>query len=265
MFSVFQSYYSTIFLASESSSAIPWIGFIVLVLLIYVALVTKEFVSRRQKHMFLSSAFNQWPYNLTNAGFLLALLGLYNPIFYTADCAMECGGMSKEMALYQVAILNAPSLFGRTISNFASGKLDQFNITIIAYAACAVLLFCWTAATSNAASMVWIAFFGFFSGAAFSLYSPTVAQGLPLLLVLLFDVSGIVLTYMGECSVCPNASDIGTYVGQSLAIRSFGALALIRNYGYLEASMFSAAMVTAGLICQIIARLLLEKRLWAVV
>lgn len=72
--------------------------------------------------------------------------------------------------------------------------------------------------------------------------------------------------------VCPNPSDIGTYVGQGLAVCSFGALAgtpingaLIRNYGYLEASMFSGAMITAGLICQVIARLLLERKLLAVV
>ncbi|GLI81490.1 hypothetical protein PoHVEF18_009871 [Penicillium ochrochloron] len=154
------------------------IGFIMLALLIYAALVTKEFAPRRQKNMFLISAFKQWPYNLTNAGFLLALLGLYAPIFYIADYAIERGGMSSQMALYQVAILNAPSFFGRTIPNLAGDKLGRFNITIFTYAACAILLFCWTAATSSAAIMVWIAFFGFFSGAAFSLYSPTVAQGL---------------------------------------------------------------------------------------
>jgi MFS family permease len=154
------------------------IGFIMLALLIYAALVTKEFAPRRQKNMFLSSAFKKWPYNLTNAGFLLALLGLYAPIFYIADYAVERGGMSKQMALYQVAILNAPSFFGRTIPNFAGDKLGRFNITIFTYTACAILLFCWTAATSSAAIMVWIAFFGFFSGAVFSLYSPTVAQGL---------------------------------------------------------------------------------------
>ncbi|KAL3463633.1 putative monocarboxylate transporter [Aspergillus heterothallicus] len=223
------------------------IGFIMLVLLIYACLVTREFSPRRQKDTFLPSAFKSWPYNLTNAGFLLALLGLYTPMFYIADYALE-HGMSSQMALYQVAIFNAPSFFGRTIPNFVGDKIGRFNMTILTYASCAVLLFCWTAATSNAAIMVWIAFFGFFSGAAFSLYSPTVAQ------------------------VCPNTSDIGTYIGQGLAICSFGALggtpingALIRNYGYLEASMFSAAMVTAGLICQIIARFLLERRLSAVV
>ncbi|KAJ5194772.1 monocarboxylate transporter [Penicillium cinerascens] len=177
------------------------IGFIMLVLIIYAAF--------------------QWPYILTNAGFLLALLGHYAPIFYIPDYALE-RRMSSQLALYQVAILNAPSFFGRLIPNFAGDKLGRFNITIFTYAACAILLFCWTAAISNAAIMVWIAFFGFLSGGAFSLYSPSVAQ------------------------VCPNPSDIST------------------NYGYLEASMFSGAAFMAGLIYQIIARLLLEKRPWAV-
>lgn len=152
------------------------IGFIMLALLIYAALVTKELAPRRQKDMFLLSAFKQWPYILTNAGFLLALLGLYAPIFYISDYALE-RGMSSQLALYQVAILNAPSFFGRLIPNFAGDKLGRFNITVFTYAACAILLFCWTAAVSNAAIMFWIAFFGFSSGAAFSLYSPTVAQG----------------------------------------------------------------------------------------
>ncbi|KAL2842425.1 putative monocarboxylate transporter, partial [Aspergillus pseudoustus] len=149
------------------------IGFIMLVLLVYAAVVTREFSPRRQKNMFLPRAFRSWPYNLTNVGFLLALLGLYTPMFYISDYALE-HGMSSQMALYQVAIFNAPSFFGRIIPNFTGDKVGRFNITILTYAACAILLFCWTAASSNAAIMVWISVFGFFSGAAFSLYSPTV-------------------------------------------------------------------------------------------
>ena len=99
--------------------------------------------------------------------------------------------MGKEMALYQVAILNGPSSFGRTIPNFAGDKLGRFNIIIVTDTPCAVLLFCWMAATCSAVIMGWITFFRFFSGAAFSLYSPSVAQGQPLLLVLLFDISGM--------------------------------------------------------------------------
>ena len=152
------------------------IGFIMLFLIGYASLVTKEFAPRRKKDIFLLSAFKQWSYVLTNAGFFFALFGLYTPIFYISDYAAD-HGMSSQMALYQVAILNAPSFFGRTIPNFAGDKLGRFNITIFTYIGCVVLLFCWTAAKTNAAIMVWIAFFGFFSGAAFSLYSPTVAQG----------------------------------------------------------------------------------------
>lgn len=152
------------------------IGFIMLALIVYAAVATKEFTPRRQKNMFLPGAFKQWPYIWTNAGFLIALLGLYAPIFYIADYALE-RGMSTQLALYMVAVLNGPSFFGRLIPNFAGDKLGRFNITIFTYAACAILLFCWTAATTSAAIIVWIVFFGFFSGAAFSLYSPTVAQG----------------------------------------------------------------------------------------
>ena len=98
--------------------------------------------------------------------FLLALLGLYAPIFYIADYALE-HGMITQPALYMVAVLNGPSFLWRLIPNFAGDKLGRFNITIFTYAGCAILLFCWTAATTRAAIIVWIVFFGFFSGAAF--------------------------------------------------------------------------------------------------
>ncbi|OKL55696.1 hypothetical protein UA08_08994 [Talaromyces atroroseus] len=75
----------------------------------------------------------------------------------------------------------------------------------------------------------------------------------------------------GWAVLCPNPSDIGTYVGQGLAVCSFGALAgtpingaLIRQYGYLPASMFSGAALIVGMICHISARLLLDKRLFVV-
>lgn len=167
------------------------IGFIMLALIIYASIVTKEFSPRRQNNLLLLSAFKQWPYNFTNLGFFLALLGLYTPIFYISDYARQ-HGMSNQMALYQVAILNAPSFFGRIIPNFTGDKVGRFNITIFTYIACAVLLYCWTAATSSAAIMVWVAFYGFFSGAVFSLYSPTVAQGnifLSILSLLTYKIS----------------------------------------------------------------------------
>ncbi|KAK2764911.1 hypothetical protein FQN54_008608 [Arachnomyces sp. PD_36] len=227
--------------------AVRTVGFLMLVLVIVASLTTKEFAPRRQKQLFIPKAFTRWPYIFANAGFLIGLLGLYGPIFYISSYCLS-RGMDTELALYQVAILNAGSFFGRIIPNFLGDKIGCYNMNIISFIACSILCFCWTAATSTAGIAVWIIFFGFFSGAIFSLYSPTIAQG------------------------CPNPSEIGTYIGQGLAVCSLGGLAgtpingaLIRNYGYLSCSMFSGATLVVGAVCMLTARLILDKRLTAIV
>lgn len=164
--------------------AVRVVGFIMLALLVYASITTKEFAPRRQKDLFLPKAFTKWAYIFANAGFLIGLMGLYGPIFYISSYS-SARGMDSQLALYQVAILNAPSFFGRIIPNFMGDKFGRFNMAIIAYLACAVLCYCWTAAESTAGITVWVIFFGFFSGAIFSLYSPTIAQGLSSPLVIL--------------------------------------------------------------------------------
>ena len=72
--------------------------------------------------------------------------------------------------------------------------------------------------------------------------------------------------------VCPNSSDIGTYIGQGLVVCSFRVLAetpinraLIRTYGYLSASRLSAATLLVGTLFIMAAGLSLDKRLVAIV
>ena len=163
--------------------AVRVVGFIMLAFIIYASIVTKEFAPRRQKDLFLPRAFTTSAYIFANAGFLIGLMGLYGPIFYISSYS-RAQGMDPQLAQYQVAILNTPSFFGRIIPNFMGDKFGRFNMAIVAYIACAVLCFCWTAATSTAGITVWVIFFGFFSGAIFSLFSPTVAQGLSVLILL---------------------------------------------------------------------------------
>lgn len=152
------------------------VGFIQLALLIYAGVATKEFAPRRPQGLFLPHAFKSWPYVLANAAFFLSLFGSYTPIFYISNYSVS-QGVDRELALYMVTVLNAPSFFGRIIPNFAGDKLGRFNMSIASYLACAILCFCWTAAQSTAGIIVWVAFYGFFSGGVFSLYGPTVAQG----------------------------------------------------------------------------------------
>lgn len=70
--------------------------------------------------------------------------------------------------------------------------------------------------------------------------------------------------------VCPKPSDTGTYIGMALAICSFGGLAgtpiggaLIGNFGFLNASMFSGAMVLVGAITYSAARLSINSNISA--
>ncbi|KAL2824612.1 major facilitator superfamily domain-containing protein [Aspergillus cavernicola] len=273
-FGIFQSYYSTGFLADESSSAISWIGSLQAFFLFHLGAVSGPLSDRLgvKAVVIPSGATLVFSVMMTSLcreyyQFILAqgVLGgmacgiIFTPViscvgqYFTTRRAWAMGVVVSGAAMGGIVFpITLNRLLNHHHLSFAGDKLGRFNITIFTYAACAILCWCWTAATSTAAITVWIAFFGFFSGffsgSAFSLYSPTVAQ------------------------VCPNPSDIGTYVGQGLAFCSLGALAgtpingaLIRNYGYLEASMFSGAAIMVGLTCQIIARLLIDKKPFVVV
>lgn len=74
------------------------------------------------------------------------------------------------------------------------------------------------------------------------------------------------------CKACPEPSNIGTYIGMALALCSLGGLSgtpvngvLISRYGYLSASIFSAVMVLAEAVSNLIAKLLMNRNFWAVV
>ena len=72
-------------------------------------------------------------------------------------------------------------------------------------------------------------------------------------------------------TVCPNPSDIGTYIGMGLAVVSIAPLiaapvigAIISRYGYLNASMYAGSMLLAGSLCLLAARLSIDRRIFAI-
>ncbi|KAF9889325.1 hypothetical protein FE257_007435 [Aspergillus nanangensis] len=155
--------------------AVRVIGLLILVVVTYMSATMKGFAPRRPRGLFIPGAFRHKPYVLANLAFLLSLLGSYTPMFYIVEYGIA-NGMDNRLAWYQVAIFNAASFFGRLIPNLAGDKLGRFNMSIGCYTACGVICLCWTAATTPSGILVWDVFYGFFSGAIFSLYSPTVAQ-----------------------------------------------------------------------------------------
>jgi len=167
-------------LLNHSSLGFGWtlrvIGFIMLALLAFACIVMEEHAPRRRHRFFLPEAFKSGSYVFALLSFFLTLFGLWTPIFYIVDYA-TAQGMTLEMAFYQVAILNATSFFGRTLPGFAADKVGRFNANIFMTACSAILIFCWTAAKSNAGITVFVALYGFFAGAVVSLASPCLAEG----------------------------------------------------------------------------------------
>lgn len=227
----------------------PWavriMAFVMLAILAFGCAVMKEHAPRRAKKLLIPGAFKSAPYVLTIAGFFMATLGFWTPIYYIPEYA-RLHGASDNLVFYEVAILNAPSFFGRLIPNFMADKLGKYNVYVMMTVCTSILLFCWTAATDPVGITVFTGFYGFFQGAFASLLAPCLAEAVE------------------------NASDIGTYVGMALAVCSFAALVsqpingtIIDRMGYLSSSMFSAVMVLFGGILYISAKLILNRNFFA--
>ncbi|CAE6526141.1 unnamed protein product, partial [Rhizoctonia solani] len=104
-------------------------------------------------------------------GAFLVMMGLFLPIFYIQLFAIV-HGIDETLAFYSLAILNAASIFGRTIPNFVADKFGPFNLLIPCSAISGALIFAMFGIKSAGALIVFSILYGFFSGAYVSLISP---------------------------------------------------------------------------------------------
>lgn len=74
--------------------------------------------------------FKELPFDLTALGSFLFFLGMFLPINYVVTEAVHFG-MSEDLVQYLVPILNAASLFGRTIPGYIADKIGRYNMMII--------------------------------------------------------------------------------------------------------------------------------------
>ncbi|KAK5207876.1 hypothetical protein LTR99_004167 [Exophiala xenobiotica] len=142
-------------------------------------------------------------------------------------------GMSLQLAQYLVSILNAGSVFGRTLPGILGDKVGRFNVMIVFCTITIIfILGMWIPGTSNAAQIAFALFFGFSSGAAIGLTPAVIAQISPI-------------------------REIGIRVGTVFAAGSIGALtgspiagALIsRDHGkYLYMMLFSGCCCIVGVV-----------------
>ncbi|KAL2835830.1 major facilitator superfamily domain-containing protein [Aspergillus pseudoustus] len=215
------------------------VGFAILGLLAVACALVKERLPPRRGKLFLPRAFLQPSFTTLTAAIFFSFWGMWIPYFFIVSFAIEKVHMSGDLAFYTLSITNGASLFGRIIPGFLADRFGRLRMLVCVYATNAIVLLCWLRVSSSAGLLVWVAFFGFTSGAIISLYPASVAQ------------------------VTPSPQQIGTYMGQASFVVSIAGLtgapiagALIRNYGYDKAAIFAGVSLVACTILAAIATVL---------
>ncbi len=169
------------------------------------------------------SAFHELPYPLFLVGCFLGFMGLYAPFFYVQTYAIETGITSVDFAFYLLSILNAASIFGRVLPNWAADHVGPFNVIIPCALISGVLTICLIPIRSLPSLTVFCVLFGFTSGTFVSL-PPTIIVAL-----------------------CPNRGVIGTRMGMAFAAIGAGLLAGTPIAGaVLTASSFAGVWAFGG-------------------
>ncbi|BFZ59654.1 hypothetical protein YB2330_000668 [Saitoella coloradoensis] len=223
----------------------PWtvrvIAFLIMGCLVIANLTMRTRLPPRESGPFFDvTAFRDVPYMLFVVGAFLVLWGLYLPFFYLEAYAIE-HGVDENLAFYLLSILNAASMFGRTLPNFVADKIGCLNVLIPCVYVSGMMVFVWLATTSAGGLIAFSIVFGFFSGAYVSLIPACIA------------------------SLTPHPQLIGVRMGMGFAFVSLAALtgtpiagALVTKAGgsYVQATCFCGVVVLAGGVVMTIGRLI---------
>ena len=208
-------------------------AFLILGLLIYANLTVRSRLSPTPKPwsiMEFVRPYRELPYFLTVFGAFLFFFGMFLPFTFVILSA-QYHGMSTNLAGYLLSILNAASIFGRTLPGFAADKLGRFNAMIVtSFLSTILVLGLWLPARGNAPYIVFAALFGFSSGAFVSLAPSLVAQ--------ISDVRQIGVRTGSMFAVISISALVGTPIG--------GALVSEEDGNYTHLIIFCGIMMLGG-------------------
>ncbi|GAM91283.1 hypothetical protein ANO11243_093310 [Dothideomycetidae sp. 11243] len=213
------------------------LGFVQLLLLSMGCVLVVERLPPRRGHVYAPKAFLQTSYVLLIVGSWFVLWGLVVIYFFLCDYALHYVHASSSMSFYFLSILNAATLFGRLMFGRLGDRIGFISSFVMVAFIDAVLVFCWTAAKTNAGLTIWCIVFGFISGGVFSLFPAAFAF------------------------ISPQPQLIGAYLGQGMLFFGLACLtgspitgAIITSHGYLPASMFGGASFLLGTVLLLAAR-----------
>ncbi|KAK5123294.1 hypothetical protein LTR85_002724 [Meristemomyces frigidus] len=229
--------------------AVRILGFTALVtLVIPLAVMRMRVKPGRVRSVVDLSAFTDGPFMLFVFGCLIGFVGLYVGIFYLSFFGESTGITDASLSFYLVPILNAGSVFGRTMPNWLSDKIGPLNVIAPGAFMVGIVLLCNIAVHNVGGIVVTVLFFGFFSGIFIAL-PPVLFVGLT-----------------------KDKSKVGTRIGMGFAIVGCGVLAggpggggILQRKGSGAADLDWAGTWTFGGVCVIAAGVVFTAlRFWKV-
>ncbi|BGP41700.1 hypothetical protein JCM10449v2_005691 [Rhodotorula kratochvilovae] len=144
--------------------------------LIGLLTINSRLPPRKVEKIFDFSPLREPGFLLVVFGETIIMFGLYTPYFYIQDYALD-HGVSSNLALYSLSILNAASIFGRIIPNWLADTYGPLTILTPQCFISGVLIFLFLPmCKSTAGLVVFTILFGFSSGAYVSMMPATVAS-----------------------------------------------------------------------------------------
>lgn len=162
--------------------------------------------SAERRGFFDRTALHDAPFLLFAMSLFLIWLAVDVPYFFLPTLVKVQLRRSDAIGGYLLASMNASSIFGRLLLGLAAVKFGTLGAWQASIGASCVLLFSWTAVRSLDGLIPFVIFFGFFTGAVISLFSPA-------LLVISPDLK-LVGTRLGMASVL---GGFGFLVGPPIA------------------------------------------------
>lgn len=154
-------------------------AFLILGLLIYANLTVKSRLPPQPKIWSFTDfiqPLGELPFLLTVLASFAFFFGMFLPFNFVILSA-EYNGMGPNLAGYLLAVLNAVSIFGRTLPGFVADRLGRYNVMIVtSFLSTILVLALWLPARGNVAYILFAAFYGFSSGAFVSLAPALIAQ-----------------------------------------------------------------------------------------
>lgn len=224
------------------------LGFIVLVTLLIPICVMRLRVKPAAKRALVDwTAFKEPAYVFFIIGALVAFMGVYVPFFYIQYFAISTGITSPELGFYLLAVLNAGSVFGRTIPNYYAIRTGPLNIFLPAAVVSGILVLVLISVHDLAGVIIVALFYGFFSGAFVSLP--------PAIFVSLTKNRGLIGTRMGMGFTIVS---IGILIGTPI-----GGIVLGPENDFRSLWIFGGVLILAGAAIMSLTRMFEAK--WKIV